>query len=86
MHKVCVLSVLLFAFTIAGTGVSAAAEPITKQQAATIAKSQFPGRVISVDESKRDNTTVYRVKVLDKKGGMHTIVIDHQSGSVLSAH
>lgn len=84
MHKL--LFGLLFAFSITLSGYSAAAQAISKQQAATIAKSRFQGRVIAIDEGKHDSTLVYRVKVLDKKGGMHTVVIDHQSGNVLSAH
>jgi len=84
MHKL--LIGLLLGISIMFSGYSFAAKPITKQQAATIAKSRFQGRVIAIDEGKHDNIPVYRVKVLDKKGGMHTIVIDHQSGNVVSAH
>lgn len=59
---------------------------VSKQKAATIAKSRFQGRVIAVDEGKKENKPVYRVKVLDKKGGMHTVVIDHKTGQVITAH
>jgi len=59
---------------------------VSKQKAATIAKSHFKGRVIAVDEGKKENKPVYRVKVLDKKGGMHTVVIDHKTGQVITAH
>lgn len=66
---------------------SFAAKPtVSKQQAATIAKSRFQGRVIAVEKDKKEKTVVYRVKVLDKKGGMHTVVIDHQTGQVITAH
>jgi len=84
MHKL--LMGLLLSITILLPGVSLAGKPISKQQAATIAKSRFQGRVIAVDEAKENSTEVYRVKVLDQKGGMHTIVIDNQSGNVISAH
>lgn len=84
MHKL--LIGLLLGISVIFSGFGAAAEAISKQQAATIAKSRFQGRVIAVDEGKHDNITVYRVKVLDKKGGLHTIVIDLQSGNILSAH
>lgn len=77
---------LFLVTSIALPGHSTAAQAITKQQAATIAKSRFQGRVIAIDETKYENTPVYRVKVLDKKGGMHTIVIDHQSGNIVTAH
>lgn len=65
---------------------SLAAEPITKQQAANIANSKFQGRVLAVDESQQDNVAVFRVKVLDKEGGVHTVIIDHQTGNIISAH
>jgi len=83
MHKfICLLLALSLLAPVHGL----AAEQISKQQAASIAKSRFKGRVIAVDESSQNNTPVYRVRVLDKKGGMHTIVIDHQTGKILSAH
>lgn len=84
MHKVFIG--LIVSLLLATSSYSIAGQPITKQQAATIARSKFPGRVIAIDERKQDNLAVYHVKVLDKKGGMHTIVIDHQSGNVISAH
>lgn len=59
---------------------------VSKQQAATIAKSRFQGRVIAVDVGKKEKTPVYRVKVLDKKGGMHTVIIDPKTGQVIAAH
>jgi len=86
MIKFRILSALLLGLLIAVAYPSIAAEPISKQQAAKIAKSKFEGRVIAIDKSRHDSAIVYRVKVLDKKGGMHTIVIDHQSGNILSAH
>lgn len=78
----CLISTLLFA----ATGNCATTVAVTKQQAVTIAKSRFQGRVIAVEQSKQNNTDVYRVKVLDKKGGMHTVVIDNKTGQVISAH
>ena len=82
MHKTLILVCLL----LAGPIVAVAAEPVSKQQAASIAKSKFQGKVIAVDESKQDSTPVFRVKVLDTKGGLHTVIIDHQTGNVISAH
>ena len=86
MRKFFILISLSFALLFASSGISVAAGPINKQQAATIAKSQFQGRVIAVDEVKQDNKPVYQVKVLDKKGGLHTVIIDNQTGDVISAH
>ena len=86
MPKRLILVSLLFGVLFTASGNSIAVEAISKQQAASIAKSQFEGRVIAVHEGKQDNTPVYRVKVLDKKGGLHTVIIDHQTGIVISAH
>ena len=85
MHKSFLLVSLLTTMLVLGHAPIAAAE-VTKQQAASIAKSQFQGRIITVDESKQNDAAVYRVKVLDTGGGMHTVVIDKQSGNVISAH
>ncbi len=59
------------------------AEEISKQQAAKIAQSRYPGRVINV---KLVNNSVYQVKVLDEKGGMHIVIVNKQSGNVESAN
>ena len=56
---------------------------ISKQQAAKIAQSRYPGRVINV---KLVNNSAYQVKVLDKKGGMHIVIVNKQSGNVESAN
>jgi uncharacterized membrane protein YkoI len=75
------LSVLL------GSTLAVSAEPaISKSQAASIAASQYPGKIINVSLSNQDSTPVYRVKVLDSKGGMHIVTIDGNNGNVLSAH
>jgi len=77
---------LLLALSLLAPVYGVAAEQVSKQQAASIAKSKFQGRVIAIDETSQDKTPVYRVKVLDKKGGLHTVVIDHQTGQIISAH
>ena len=59
---------------------------ISKQDAASIAQSRFNGRVIAVKPEEQKGTLIYRVKVLDNNGGMHIVVIDGQSGKILSAH
>jgi len=80
------LNLILFCLLLAAPFSIIAAEPITKQQAANIANSKFQGRVLAVDEGQQNNTAVYRVKVLDKEGGVHTVIIDHQTGNIISAH
>lgn len=84
MHRFFLSLSLISALLFTAVGNCAAA--VSKQQAVAIAKSRFQGRVIAVIESKQDKADVYRVKVLDKKGGMHTVVIDHKTGQILSAH
>lgn len=65
-----------------------AAEPprIEKQTAAKIATERFPGKVISVNPEQQEHVPIYRIKVLDKNGGMHTVIIHAQNGNILSAH
>ena len=57
---------------------------ISQQKAAAIAKSRYPGRIIGVNET--NSGSAYRVKILDKNGGVHIVVIDKQTGNILSAH
>mgnify|MGYP002279053936 CR=1 FL=1 len=59
------------------------AEDISKQQAASIAQSRYPGRVIDI---KLIDNNSYRVKVLDKEGGMHIVIVNKQSGNIESAN
>jgi len=59
------------------------AAEISKQQAAKIAQSRYPGRVINV---KLVNNSAYQVKVLDEKGGMHIVIVNKQSGNVETAN
>ncbi len=59
---------------------------ISKQQAASIARTQYPGKIIDVRLIKSGEQPIYRVKVLDKKGGLHIVTIHGQTGNVISAH
>lgn len=60
--------------------VYAAANGISKQQAVSIAQQVQPGRVLAV---KRKGA-VYRVKTLNDKGEVRIILIDANSGKVIS--
>jgi uncharacterized membrane protein YkoI len=62
------------------TPVYAAANGISKQQAVNIAQQVHPGRVLAV---KRKGE-VYRVKTLNDKGEVRIILIDANSGKVIS--
>ena len=57
---------------------------IGKQQAASIAQSVYPGRVLAVKLTQQNSASVYRVKTLSSGGDVHIVVIDANSGSVLS--
>ena len=64
---------------------SAAVEAdIGKNQAVSIAQSVYPGRVLAVKLVQENNASVYRVKTLSASGDVHIIVIDADSGKVIS--
>lgn len=65
----------------------ALAEPaVSASQAAGIANSRYPGKIINVTLTGNDSSQVYQVKILDQNGGMHIVIVDANSGQVLSAH
>ena len=57
---------------------------IGKKQAVSIAQSVHPGRVLAVKQVQENNVSVYRVKTLSAGGDVHIIVIDADSGKVIS--
>jgi uncharacterized membrane protein YkoI len=57
---------------------------IGKKQAVSIAQSVHPGRVLAVKQVQENNVPVYRVKTLSASGDVHIIVIDADSGKVIS--
>ena len=57
---------------------------IGKKQAVSIAQSVQPGRVLAVKLESDNGTPVYRVKTLSEGGDVHIIVIDAESGKVIS--
>lgn len=57
---------------------------IGKKQAVSIAQSVYPGRVLAVKLVQADGAPVYRVKTLSAAGDVHIIVIDADSGDVIS--
>jgi len=57
---------------------------IGKKQAVSIAQSVHPGRVLAVKQVQENNMPVYRVKTLSASGDVHIIVIDADSGKVIS--
>ena len=85
MKTLVILTALVFSSFFTAMPDSYAAG-ISKQEAASIAKSQYPGRVIDVKLITRGDAKAFRVKVLDKSGGMHIVIISKASGDVLSSH
>ena len=63
---------------------SATQADIGEQQAVSIAQSVYPGRVLAIKQVQASNSTVYRVKTLSAAGDVHIIVIDANSGKVIS--
>ena len=57
---------------------------IGKQQAVTIAQGVYPGRVLAVKLVQVNDAPVYRVKTLSAAGDVHIIVIDAESGKIIS--
>lgn len=57
-----------------------AEQAINQQQAAQIAQQAHPGRVLGV----RQRGEVYKVKILNAQGEVRVIVIDANSGKIVS--
>jgi uncharacterized membrane protein YkoI len=71
-HWTLTLASLVLALTLS---LNAAAE-MTKSSAAKQAQSQFGGKVLSVEKTaSKDGKTSYRVKLLQKKGRVKTVII-----------
>jgi len=52
---------------------------ISKQQAMEIAQQRHPGRVLAI----RHKGHAYRVRILNSKGDVRTIIVNAQSGKVV---
>ena len=57
---------------------------IGKEQAVSIAQGVHPGRVLSVKQAEENGSFVYRVKTLSAGGDVQIVVIDADSGKVIS--
>ena len=54
--------------------------PLTKNTAAELARIQSGGKILSVDEQKQGNRTIFRVKVLHNNGKVKIYHIDRDTG------
>ena len=76
------LSLSLMFFLFLNIPASVAGEGISEQQAISIAQQAFPGRVLSV----KHQGDSYHVKTLNDRGEVRIIVIDADSGNVISGN
>ena len=76
------LSPLLLVFLLLMSAVVYA--DIGEKQAASIAQGVYAGRVLAVKLVRGNETAVYRVKTLSAGGDIHIVVIDANSGRVIS--
>lgn len=85
MKTIIIIATLVFSSLIFPIPDSYAAG-VSKQQAANIAQREYSGRVIDVKLIKVEGDRAYRVKILDKSGGVHIVIVSQSTGDVLSAH
>ena len=85
MKTLIIIATLVFSSLFISIPSSYAAG-VSKQQAASIAQNEYPGRVIDVKLIKQEGDLAYRIKVLDRSGGMHIVIVKKATGEVLSAH
>ena len=85
MKTIIISATLVFSSLVFSIPMSYAAG-VSKQQAANIAQGEHPGRVIDVKKIKVRGNMAYRVKILDRSGGVHIVIVEQATGDVLSAH
>jgi len=86
MSRIITLLVFVLSLTLASNSFAVEPATVNKQDAAVAAMQHIPGKVVSVNLEQQHKTPVYRVKVLDERGGMHTVIIHGQTGEILSAY
>lgn len=55
---------------------------ISEQQAIAIAQQHFRGRVLTISRSGN----LFRIKILSDQGAVHAVLINAQTGAVVSTH
>ena len=79
--KTTILLITLVVTLFSSSVISAETEiSVTKQQAVKIAQQYYPGRVLAV--KLKGNT--YQVKTLNDRGEVRIIVVDAETGNILS--
>jgi len=86
MKKLQTLLILLACLSFGVLPHAGETHTLDKQTAVATATQRFQGKLVSVDAEQRKDTPVYRVKILDSRGGLHTVIIHGQTGEIISAH
>jgi uncharacterized membrane protein YkoI len=85
MKKLAIIATLIIS-TIFISVPSSYAAGVSQQKAASIAQGEYPGRVIDAKLIKHNGELAYRVKILDREGGIHIVIVSQATGAVLSSH
>lgn len=78
MNRVLLLVITLFLSSVAHAQPTATRPAITKEKAAQLAQTRYPGKVIRV----QTEADCYRIRVLQSNGRVITVLVDGQSGRV----
>jgi len=86
MKKLWTAAALVAVLSLAPIGAALAQGGITLAEAERIALAEVPGgRVTDIERERERRGDVYEVTVLDERGLEHDLVIDAESGAVLSS-
>ena len=55
---------------------------ISKNEAASLVKRQYGGKILAISEVQRNGRTMYRVKGLSDKSQVYVVFVDKQSGRI----
>ena len=80
MKKLLLPALLAFLFLMSAV----AQADIGKQEAVSIAQKVYPGRVLSVKQVQSNQGPVYEVKTLSTGGDVKIVVVDANTGRVIS--
>ncbi|WP_226647917.1 PepSY domain-containing protein [Microbulbifer variabilis] len=55
---------------------------VSRDQAASIVKQRYGGKILSVSETRKQGQVVYRVKGLSDKSQVYVVFVDKKSGRI----
>ena len=82
MISILLSLVMTFSHNIAAESASKA---ITKQQAISVAKENFGGKVLSIKWVNKPKASFYKVKLLSKEGRVKQLRVDSRTGEILNS-